>query len=414
MGRDELVRTGPGAPGGTSRAFTPVFAVLDPLRAVGALAVVVTHATFWTGDYVRHGVLGSVLARLDVGVAIFFVLSGFLLSHHYLSRAWNREPAEPTGRYFWKRFLRIYPAYVVAVLLAMLFVEDNNDATIRDWATVLLMGDIYATDTYRPGLTQMWSLATEVSFYVVLPVLMLLATGRSGPRPRTRRVLAVVGAMVAVNVLWTLDLQQRVQDGLATGVPGNWLPSYLLWFGAGIALAWAHLLHQNGRAGAVTHTLVALGRSPGVCWSLALGLLVVAATPLGGPTMLAPPTAAEALTKQVLYAAIGAVLITSGAFNDPGSRYSRAMSRPLPRHLGHISYSVFCVHLVVLHFVMWVTPYDLFVGTNGPQVVGLTLLITVPLAELLYRFVELPAMRLRSLGRAADDTTRTRATSTAS
>ena len=71
------------------------------------------------------------------------------------------------------------------------------------------------------------------------------------------------------------------------------------------------------------------------------------------------------------------------------------MSRPLPRHLGHISYSVFCVHLVVLHFVMWVTPYEIFVGTNGPQVLGLTLLITLPLAELLYRFVELPAMRLR-------------------
>ena len=104
----------------------------------------------------------------------------------------------------------------------------------------------------------------------------------------------------------------------------------------------------------------------------------------------------------------------TGVFNDPGSRYSRAMSRPLPRHLGHISYSVFCIHLVVLHFVMWVTPYELFVGTNGPQVLGLTLLITLPLAELLYRFVEVPAMRLRGLGRPADDTARTRASSTAS
>lgn len=414
MGPDQLTAAATDMPSGRSRAFTPVFAVLDPLRAVGALAVVTTHATFWTGDYVRNGVLGSVLARLDVGVAIFFVLSGFLLSHHYLSRAWNREPAESTGRYFWKRLLRIYPAYVVAVVLAMVFVEDNSDAGLADWATVLLMGDIYATDTYRPGLTQMWSLATEVSFYLVLPLLMLLAAGRSGPRPRTRRVMTVVGTMAVLNVLWTLGLQQRVHDSLSTGVPGNWLPSYLLWFGAGIALAWAHLLHQNGRAGAVTNALVALGRSPGVCWTLALGLLVVAATPLGGPTMLAPPSEAEALTKQVLYAAIGAVLVITGVFNDPRSRYTLAMSRPLPRHLGHISYSVFCVHLVVLHFVMWVTPYELFVGTNGPQVLGLTLLITLPLAELLYRFVEVPAMRLRGLGRPASETARTRASSTAS
>ena len=151
MGRDELVRATAEETRAGGPAFTPVFAVLDPLRAVGALAVVVTHATFWTGDYVRHGVLGSVLARLDVGVAIFFVLSGFLLSHHYFSRAWNRRLAEPTGRYFWKRFLRIYPAYLVAVVVAMLFVRDNADATFKDWATVLLMGDIYATDTYRPA-----------------------------------------------------------------------------------------------------------------------------------------------------------------------------------------------------------------------------------------------------------------------
>jgi peptidoglycan/LPS O-acetylase OafA/YrhL len=90
------------------------------------------------------------------------------------------------------------------------------------------------------------------------------------------------------------------------------------------------------------------------------------------------------------------------------------MSRRLPRHLGQISYSVFCVHLVVLHFVMWVTPYDLFVGTNGPQVLGLTLLITLPLAELLYRLVEMPAMRLRGLGRPAGDTASTTARTTAS
>ena len=105
--------------------------------------------------------------------------------------------------------------------------------------------------------------------------------------------------------------------------------------------------------------------------------------------MLAPPTEAEALTKQVLYALIGALLVVTGVFNDPGSRYSRAMSRPLPRHLGHISYSVFCIHLVVLHFVMWVTPTGSS-SAQRPQVVGLTLLITLPLAELLYRFVRCP------------------------
>ena len=53
--------------------------MLDTLRAVGALAVLTTHTAFQAGDYTRNGVWGTLLARLDVGVAIFFVLSGFLL-----------------------------------------------------------------------------------------------------------------------------------------------------------------------------------------------------------------------------------------------------------------------------------------------------------------------------------------------
>ncbi|MCW2712328.1 MAG: acyltransferase 3, partial [Marmoricola sp.] len=65
----------------------PTFPVLDTLRAVGALAVVTTHVTFQSGDYVRHGIVGALLSRLDVGVAIFFVLSGFLLSRPYFARA---------------------------------------------------------------------------------------------------------------------------------------------------------------------------------------------------------------------------------------------------------------------------------------------------------------------------------------
>ena len=112
------------------------------------------------------------------------------------------------------------------------------------------------------------------------------------------------------------------------------------------------------------------------------------------------PTPAEALTRQVLYALIGGLLVLTGVFPDERSGYARAMSRRVPRRLGHISYGVFCLHLVVLHFVYWATPYTMFEGNDLLPVLGLTLLITLPLAELLYRFVELPAMRLRHLGSA--------------
>ena len=102
------------------------FPLLDTMRAIGALCVLTTHTAFWAGDYVRHGTLGTVLARLDVGVAIFFVLSGFLLSRAWLARAADGAPGPATAPYFWKRALRIVPVYVITVVLALTFVQAND------------------------------------------------------------------------------------------------------------------------------------------------------------------------------------------------------------------------------------------------------------------------------------------------
>ena len=111
--------------------LAPQMPELDTLRAVGALAVLTTHAGFWAGDYTRLGVRGTLLARLDVGVAIFFVLSGFLLSRPYLARAATGQGAPATGRYLWKRFLRIAPVYVLTVVVALVSSERTRPGPRR-------------------------------------------------------------------------------------------------------------------------------------------------------------------------------------------------------------------------------------------------------------------------------------------
>jgi peptidoglycan/LPS O-acetylase OafA/YrhL len=126
--------------------------------------------------------------------------------------------------------------------------------------------------------------------------------------------------------------------------------------------------------------------------------MLVAGTSVAGPKLLMPATAEEALTKNLLYAAIGTIVVLPGIFAAPGGRYSRLMSHPVPRHLGHISYGIFLVHMGIIHFVAWVTGYPLF-GGNLPQLWLLTLLLSLVASEALYRVVELPAMRLRGLGR---------------
>jgi peptidoglycan/LPS O-acetylase OafA/YrhL len=374
----------------------PEFPVLDTLRAVGALAVLTTHTTFQSGEYGRHGVVGTLFSRLDVGVAIFFVLSGFLLSRPYFARAMVHRGHPSTGRYYWKRFLRIYPVYAVTVVLALALIDENRGLGAVQWVRSLLLVDIYTSARLPQGLTQMWSLAVEAMFYLTLPLLMLAALGRGGG-VSVRRVSGVLAGLCAISVWWVLSLGGVVSES-AAGVPMTWLPSYLTWFAVGIALALAHVLHQarGSDAPRAVRRLTTVGAMPGVCWALVAGLLLVAATPIAGPSFLFVASPGEALTKHLLYAGIGGLVVVTGIFTAPGSRYAAVMSTPALRHLGVISYSTFCIHLPVLHLVMSVTDYGLFQG-HGLQIWALTLVVSLVASELLYRLVEKPGMRLNGL-----------------
>ena len=372
------------------------FPMLDTMRAVGALAVFTTHAAFWAGAYIGHGVWGSMLARLDVGVAIFFVLSGFLLSRPYLAQASFSRARPAVGRYYWKRALRIMPLYVVTALLALAFIKKNSDLGARDWLVTLLLGNTFVDPEMPNGLTHMWSLAVEACFYLVLPVLMLVAIGRSRSL-NARRVLVLVLVMVAVTVWWAL-YGASWAGGWSSGQPGEWLPAYLGWFGIGIFLALIDLLHRRGARPGLTSWVVSLARQPGSCWAMVVGLMLVSATPLAGPSMLGSPTPGQLLAKNVIYGLVGALLVLTGIFAAEGSSYTRLLSHPWARHLGFISYGFFCLHLLVLHLVMWVTGWQLFDGRLA-AIWLIALVGSLVAAELAYRLVEAPSLRLKNVGR---------------
>jgi peptidoglycan/LPS O-acetylase OafA/YrhL len=373
------------------------YPVLDTLRFFGAFGVLLTHVAFWTGGYTAHPVTGPLMARLDAGVALFFVLSGFLLSRKWLMSAAQGRATPDVRRYLWRRLLRIYPLYVVTALLAIAFIEENARMSLGDvLVTVGLLG-IYVDPALPGGLTHMWSLATEVSFYLALPALMALAVGLSPTRLPVRRVLLLVGGMWVVSLVWL--------GGLAHELPGvddvpvhEWLPAFGGWFGAGIALALADVLVTRGEEPRWLRRVVdVVASQPGACWVLVLGLMLVAATPLAGPTLLVAPTDAQVLTKNLLYLVAAAIAVATGVFARPGTTYHRLMSLPLARHLGRTSYAVFCIHMPVLHLVRRLTDYQLFSGDLF-LVLFLTLAISLVAAELLYRLVEKPFMRLKDKG----------------
>ena len=358
-----------------------------------------THVAFQTGEYFRHGTLGTVLARLDVGVALFFVLSGFLLSRDWWARHEVGLAAPGIRRYGLKRVLRIMPVYVVTALVALSVVPGNEGRGGWSWLATLAVADPYVDDTLPHGLTQMWSLSAEIAFYVSLPFLMWLARKTVGRISLSGPVLV---AMVLLNVIWVLEVVPAIADE-RDWAPNLWLPGYLVWFAAGMWLAREHVRQQAGRPSRTGRIISQAGAQPGVCWAAALGLLLVAATPVAGPVSLESGTASQALAKSACYGVIGLLLVAAGVWSDPRGGLMRAVSGRFVRHLGHVSYSIFCVHLIVLALVEARIDYELFSGDFSLMWVTV-LTLTLVASELLYWVVERPAMRLARRPRGSNRT----------
>ena len=172
--------------------------------------------------------------------------------------------APSTGRYLWKRALRIVPVYLVAVVLALVFLEANQGMSTRARVVTVFMLNTFFYPLNPAGLSQMWSLAVEVTFYIGLPLLMLVAIGRRRAL-RPWRVFALLAS-------WWSSASGGTSTGAARagehspGQPAQWLPSYLTWFAVGIGLALVQVLHEHGRMPRLTAPVVFLGRQPGSCW----------------------------------------------------------------------------------------------------------------------------------------------------
>lgn len=398
------------------RDLVRVFPALDAVRAVGALMVLVTHVAFWTGSY-DFDVWGTFLSRLDAGVALFFVLSGFLLSRPFVLQARGGRTHPPLGNYLWKRGLRVLPVYWIVGVVALLTVQDNADADLVDWLQMLTLTDLYLADSIPAGITQTWSLATEVAFYALLPLLMVAWNRVTRGRRADLWVLTLLAVAAILSVAWIIAMPPALLE--AAPMAQQWLPTFFVWFVAGIALAHVHVHHvehpadAGGRGGQPLLAWVPeLGRQPGVCLMIAGAVLLMVSTPLAGPPVLFAPTDLQLVTKILSYTLVGVLVVLAAACAPVGGAFQRVMAHPVSRHLGHISYGVFCVHVLVLHLVTHVLGWEQFAG-GLLRFVVVTLAISLALAEVLYRLVERPSSALRRVGSRRVDASRARGTSRA-
>jgi len=359
------------------------FPALDGLRAVGALAVLGTHIGFHSGDAL-HGPFAGLLARLDVGVAIFFAISGFLLYRPWVV-AWFEETEPPLVLpYLRNRALRILPALWVVVLLASLVVPHDRAVSWVVYLRHATLTQIYAHDPPADGLTQLWSLATEVVFYLLLPLLAKLLTGYERPTRRSVRWrLAVLATFTLLGPAWMAGVNAGKH-----AIAGLWLPGYLGWFAAGMALALWQVARSSGRLG--PSALDMLTKLPGTVWAAAVALLVIASTPVAGPFSLIAPTAGQAFTRSLLYTAIAACVIFPAV--TPTARTAKVLGGRVGHIAGDISYGVFLYHLIVLSLVERLIGFELFHGQLALLFFS-TLAGSAALAAVSYYCLERPIMR---------------------
>jgi peptidoglycan/LPS O-acetylase OafA/YrhL len=175
---------------------------LDGVRAVAVLAVVGYHADYFPRDG-------------PLGVEIFFVLSGFLITT-LLLQEWHENGSIALRLFFARRALRLFPA--LAVMLVV-FVASSIVLSLSGHLSrphfhqnmkSVALGFFYVSNIARawlspdpmvPALGHLWSLATEEQFYLLWPIVLVILL-RSGARERTvLKVLTLLSALVAVHRL---------------------------------------------------------------------------------------------------------------------------------------------------------------------------------------------------------------------
>jgi peptidoglycan/LPS O-acetylase OafA/YrhL len=323
-----------------------------------------------------------------VGVDVFFVLSGFLITGLLVDER-RRTGQIRLGSFYARRARRILPAAIVVLastlLAAQLFLSPldlprvADDALAASLSVANVRFALDATDYFAPvaasPVLHYWSLGVEEQFYLLWPVLLLLAT-------RARRPRLVVALLITV-ILASSFLLSVVM----TASNGPWA-YYLL-----PTRAW-----QLAAGGLLALAVPLLGRMPRAFAALVgwLGVGILGA----GLVLIGPMTEYPGLAALLPTLGGAAVIASGGRAGSPGRI---VLATPPLRWLGRISYSLYLWHWPIL--VLGPVALGLASSEDGPAYVdpllrlGLVLLAVV-LAALTWRLVEEPFRRGRlSLGR---------------
>lgn len=350
---------------------------LDGLRAVAVTLVVVYH------------VFPGSLTGGFIGVDVFFVVSGFLITS-LLIREHRRSGTISLGRFWLRRSRRLLPALALVLLAgsAAAWIV-GGDALVGlgrqvvgaltfslNWLA-LAFGGSYVDQTSPEVFMNLWSLAVEEQFYIVWPIALLALLGVV----RSMRSLALGFVLVGLASAGLMLLLHTPGEDPTRVYYGTDTHAFGLAFGAALAFALANAPAARDAWG---RGIRVLGWATGLLSLATLATIAVVATeydPATYPWWLGAASVA----------AVGA----SWAGAIPGSWFGRALDVAPMRWIGQRSYGIYLWHWPVYAIAIVVLPH---VPRSGPESLPLgcgVLVCTLVAATLSYRFLEQP---VRTLG----------------
>lgn len=346
---------------------------LDLLRALAILLVVVYHA----------GLFGFVLPyRVQrfgwIGVDLFFVLSGYLIGGQLLKAAARGEAVDIRG-FYWRRALRILPAYLVIVFVYWLLPEP-----VREFERMPALWK-FLTFTQNLGLrggtafSHAWSLCIEFQFYLLLPLFLLFLTAG------VRRTAVALWLPIGI-LLWCIVVRGVVAHiimanyGQAFGPWQQWVyyPTYARLDGLtiGVSLAAIEIYRPQWWSNLTRHSTW--------IWFPAVAALVVALIWAEDGLSIV----SSGLGFSLVAAACGTFLICALSPSLPFTR----VAVPGAKFLATVAYSVYLTHKLPIHWVDSVAAALSFPRAAGYLLAMASVLL---LGSLLFFLVERPFLRLR-------------------
>ena len=365
---------------------------LTGLRGIAALLVFLYHySALHPGIRLDLSVpiIGSILqfplGLGGVGVDVFFVLSGFLLTLPFASSALHEGPRPDLGRYFKRRFLRVFPAYYVQFFIILAvgawFVTWRPQTTTTFIAHLFMFFNI-GWNPVTPMVGVWWTLPVEMGFYLLLPLL--------APFMRPRRWIFVLLGGLALSMTYRAWAAAHFEPLgperaflAAVQLPGS-LPEFLLGASAAIMVRIFQSENLPGPPAWARDVVLALGLLLPALW---MWHVVVGAGVdfwLGHWSMIVSPIA------------IGLPLSLAVMALYWGSRLGNILlANRFVYYLGLISYSLYLWHFPVMQQIQKMAGEAY---ADWPHWIKFPLctLAVIAVASLSYFLVERPFYRLKT------------------